>query len=109
MGAAWNDENSHEGHGNAPKLILAGRLTATLDGRPVVIEADESGLVLTAPMLRTAWAARRSVSPLVPVLRVLKQSGVPVRLSVAGLMSVELLPRPSALARIITPALSRLA
>jgi hypothetical protein len=89
--------------------MLAGRLTGTLDGRPVVIEAGESGILLTVSSFRTAWAARRTVGSLFAVLKMLKRSGVPLRLGVAGLVTVEVLPRPGALARIFAPSLSRLA
>ena len=109
MGAAWNDENPDEGHGYVPKLIVAGRLTGTVDGRPVVIDADDSGLVVTAVTLRTAWASSRSVGSLLPVLGILKRHGIPLRLSIAGLVTLEVLPRPSALARIFVPRLSCLA
>ena len=106
MGAARDDENPDKGY--APKLILAGRLTGTLDGRPVVIEAGESGLLLSTPSVRSAWAARRTVGPLLPVLRTLKQFEVPLRLRVAGIVSVELLPNTSTLAKLFSPVLSQL-
>lgn len=109
MGAAWNSENPHEGHGHFPKLIMAGRLTGTLDGRPVVIDANGSGLVVTFTSLWTAWSSTRSIGSLLPVLGMLKQHRIPLRLSVAGLGAVEVLPRPSALARILAPRLSCLA
>ena len=106
MGAARNHENQDKGHGYVPKLILAGRLTGTLDGRPVVISADESGLVVAAGSFRTVWESRRSVGSLLPVLCMLKRHGVPLRLSIAGLVTVELLPKPNVLARIFAPSLS---
>ena len=37
--------------------MLAGRLTGTLDGRPVVIDADDGGVVVQVAALRTAWDA----------------------------------------------------
>jgi hypothetical protein len=89
--------------------MLAGRLTGSLDGRPVVIEADDSGLVLTTFHLRTAWAARGLVRPLLPILGILRGGGVPVRIRIAGLASLEVLPRPSALASILAPGLASLA
>ena len=108
MGAARDLENPDEGHGHIPKLILAGRLTGSLDGRPVVIEADESGLLLNVPAFRTAWTARRTVRSLLGVLQTLKRYNVPLRLRVAGLVTVELLPRPSTLATIVVPVLGEL-
>jgi hypothetical protein len=108
MGAPRDHENPDEGHRNVPKLMLAGRLTGTLDGRPVVIFADDSGLVVTASTFQTAWAWRCSVRSLLPVLGMLKQGGIPVRLAVAGMVSVEVLPRPSGLLRVLVPGLSGL-
>ncbi|MCE9630157.1 MAG: hypothetical protein K8S94_05475 [Planctomycetia bacterium] len=60
-------------------------------------------------MIRSAWAARRSVAALLPVLAVAKRHGVPVRLKVAGLVSLEVLPVPSTLIRIVAPRLASLA
>ena len=108
MGAARDLENPHEGHGYFPKLILAGRLEGTLDGRPVVIEAGESGLLVSTSAFRTAWAARRTVGPLVPLLQALKRFKVPLKIRIVGIVSVELLPNPSTLARLLAPALARL-
>lgn len=108
MGVARYAQDSHTGHGFVPKLIVAGRLTGTLDGRPVVIDADESGFVVSFAMIRTAWAARRSVAALLPALAVAKSHGVPVRLNVAGLVSLGVLPVPSTLVRIIAPRLASL-
>ncbi len=109
MGAARDHENPDERYGYVPKLILAGRLTGTLDGRPVVIEAGASGLLFSMSSFRTAWAARRTLEPLLPVLQTLKRFKVPFRLRVAGIVSVELLPNTSALAKLFSPVLSRLA
>jgi hypothetical protein len=108
MGAARDHENPDERHGYVPKLILAGRLTGTLNGRPVVIEAGESGLLLSMPSVRSAWAARRTVQPLLPALQMLKRLHVPLRLRIAGIVSVELLPNTSTLAKLFAPAFSRL-
>jgi len=88
--------------------MLAGRLTGTLDGRPVVIEAGESGLLVRCAVFRTAWAARRQAGTLLPVLQTLKRFAVPLRLRVAGIVTVDLLPRPSRVATWISPALARL-
>lgn len=108
MGAAWHDEDSDTGHRNRPKLILAGRLTGSLDGRPVVIKADECGLVLSVMTFRTAWRLRRILGTLLPALRALQRCELPVRLEVAGIVVVILLPRPGALVRFLVPGLSQL-
>ena len=108
MGAQWNDEDSDERRRNAPKLILAGLLAGSVDGRPVVIEADDAGLLLTAVTFRAAWSMSRLARALFPLLLALRNAGVPLRLDVAGLVVVNLLPTPSFLARFIAPGLIRL-
>lgn len=108
MGAARHAQDSHPGHGFLPKLILAGRLTGTLDGRPVVIDADERGVMVSFASVATAWAARGSATALVPVLAVAQRCAIPMRLSLAGLVSLELLPRPSRVVRMLVPRLSDL-
>ncbi len=89
--------------------MVAGRLRGTVDGRPVVIDADEGGFVISFATLSTAWAARRSATALLPALAVAQRCSVPLRLNVAGLVSLELLPRPSRLVRLLAPRLSALA
>lgn len=108
MGAARDHENPDERYGYVPKLILAGRLTGTLDGRPVVIEADERGVMVAFGSVATAWAARRSVTALVPVLAVAQRWTVPVRLTVGRLVSLNVLPRPSRVVRMLAPRLADL-
>ncbi|MFM8892516.1 MAG: hypothetical protein ACKOTB_13000 [Planctomycetia bacterium] len=56
----------------------------------------------------TAWAARRSAAALMPVLDVARRGAVPVRLNVAGIVSLEVLPRPSWVLRMLVPRLSGL-
>ena len=108
MGAPWHDEDSDERRRNAPKLILAGRLVGSVDGRPVVIEAADGGLLLTAATFRTAWSMSRLANALFPLLLALRNAGVPLRLDVAGMVVVNLVPTPSLLARFIAPGLVRL-
>jgi hypothetical protein len=43
-----------------------------------------------------------------PLLRILKQFKVPLRLRVAGIVTVEVLPNTSAVARLVSPELSLL-
>ena len=109
MGSAWRAKDPHAGHGNAPKLILAGRLVGALNGRPVVIDADGSGLAVAFASFRQAWPSRRSLKSLLPILGVLKRHGIAVRVKIKGLVSLELLPKPSNLARFFVPGLSHLA
>jgi hypothetical protein len=87
-------------------MILAGRLTGTLDGRPVVIDADASGLEISAPSLQTAWAMKRQATAVMPLLDLVRRAGIPLRVKFAGLVSVQVLPRPSLVARIFLPRLA---
>jgi hypothetical protein len=107
VGAARNHQDSDEGYCFVPKLILAGRLTGTMDGRPVVIEADDSGLLVRFADFRTAWAVRKTAEPLLSVLAWLRQVRVPLRVCVAGLFSVELLPIMSPVVKLIAPGFRR--
>lgn len=103
MGAPRDDQDSHARRGYAPKLILAGRLSGTVAGRPVVIEADDSGITLNVAKFRTAWDLRGCVRSLLPALQILKQHRVPVRVGIAGLVSLQVLPKPSGLVRMVVP------
>lgn len=89
-------------------MILAGRLTGSVDGRPVVIDADESGLTVSFSVIRSAWAARRSVAAVLPVLAFAKRSGIALRLDVAGIVALDVLPVPGAIIRLLAPRLAAL-
>jgi hypothetical protein len=106
MGVAWHAQDSYAGYRYAPKLTMAGRLSGTLAGRPVVIEASESGLILSAQKLRTAWGLRKTSRSLRPVVEFLKTQRIPLRVSVAGLVSLEVLPIPNTLVRLLAPDLA---
>jgi hypothetical protein len=87
-------------------MILAGRLSGTLDGRPVVIEAGESGVTLRVSALRSVWTLRKIGRSSVPLLRLLKFCEIPTTLCVADRLSVSLLPRPGILVRLLAPMLA---
>lgn len=87
---------------------MAGRLTGSLDGRPVVIEANESGLLLTVASWRAAWALRRTAGSLLPAVRMLRQTRVPLRVQVAGSMAASVLPTPGLVVRWLVPELGGL-
>lgn len=106
MGAPWDPQDPHAGHGQLPKLILAGRLTGSFAGSPVVIEAGDSGLIAEFGSFTSAWAARRTTAPLMPVLRSLQRLGVPLAVRIAGLVSFDVLPRPGPIARLLLPGLA---
>jgi len=104
MGSARDDEDSHAGHRHIPKLILAGRLTGTFDSRPVVISADETGLTLHAS-LYSGWRLRKYGSAVLPLLSWLNASHIPLKVRVAGAVSVPLLPQHGLLVRFFAPSL----
>jgi hypothetical protein len=85
---------------------MTGRLSGTLAGRPVVIEASESGLIVSVRKLRTAWGLRKASCSLRPVVEFLKTRRIPLRISVAGLASLEVLPAPGMLIRLLAPDLA---
>jgi hypothetical protein len=105
MGSARDDEDPHSGHRHVPKLILAGRLTGTFDGRPVVISADEAGLVLDVSTLYSGWRLRRYSNSALPLLQGLNALHIPVTIRVAG-VSVPLLPKSGLLVRLFAPSIA---
>jgi len=71
-----------------------------------VIDADHRGVVVSFASVATAWAARRSAPALVPVLAVARRCCIRMRLNVAGIVSLEVLPRPSRVVRMLVPRLA---
>lgn len=106
MDFAWHVENPDAGHGYVPKLIMAGRLTGTLDGRPVVISANDAGVTLDLLTLRSAWSLRKYDSVALPVLQYLKAAEIPLTLRLAGVVSVPVLPKAGLLVRLFAPTLA---
>ena len=86
-------------------MILAGQLTATLDGCTVSIDAGESGVKVRLPTLRSAWRVRRTSEMMLPLLRVLRNHRIGVRVAVSPLPSLEVLPNPNRLLRWVLPSL----
>ena len=86
---------------------MAGRLTGTLDGRPVVISADDTGLTLDLSSLRSAWTLRNCGGVVMPVVQFLNAAQVPLKLRLFGGMSVAVLPKAGMLVRLFAPELGR--
>jgi hypothetical protein len=79
-----------------------------LDGRPVVIDADESGLLVIVATWRGAWAMRSCIDQLLPALGMLRRTRVPLRLQLAGSVTLNLLPTPGFVMRCVLPELNGL-
>jgi len=108
MDSARNHENPNEGHTFVPKLILAGRLTSTLNGRPVVISAEEGNVSIFVAGFRSAWSIWKIRRAFTPMFRALHGSGIRIDLRVGSVMpSLELLPRPHFLVGLLAPELNR--
>ena len=102
-----HNEDSHRRHGFGPKLTVTGRLEGTVFGRPVELEASGRDLVLQIANLRSAWRLRRNATcGMLPLLRLLHEYGVAVRVCVGSRLTVEVLPRPSFGLRLLVPALN---
>jgi hypothetical protein len=85
---------------------LAGRLAGTFDGRPVVISADEAGVLLDVSTLYAGWQLRKYSSAVLPVIGWLNASHIPLTVRVAGAISVPLLPKSGWLVRFFAPSLA---
>jgi hypothetical protein len=108
MGRVGVAQDSYPRRRTGPKLTVTGRLHGTADGRPVEIEAEGRELLIRVARLRAAWELRRSVSAgTAPVLRVLRDHGLHLRLRVGAHMALQVLPRPHPLLRLLLPVLRR--
>ena len=104
MGSPWNDENPYQKCGSKPKLILAGRLVGTVDGRPVSLIAKGHELTFSVSKVATLFALRRFWNYLSPLLGVLpEQSGIKLLVRLGWLGSLEAHPRPGLLLRMMLP------
>ena len=89
-------------------MIPAGRLTGAFDGHPVVLDADDSTFTLSVAGLRSAWRLRTFAGAFTPAPGSLRRARVAVRLDVAGLVSLHVLPAPWPLVRWLVQALTQL-
>jgi hypothetical protein len=84
---------------------MTGRLRGTCSGRPVEIEAVGRELLFRVPNLLSAWRLRRGASLGAPsLLRVFRAKDLRVRLQVGAWLMLDVLPRPSLIIRLLTPA-----
>ena len=107
MGLEWDPEGSNQGTGQSPKLSLAGRIEATVDGRPISLVARSGDLTLSVGNLRSIVTLRRSWPAVIRVLRPLIERGnlrLLVRLRWTG--ALEVFPNPNFLLRLLLPQMS---
>ncbi len=103
MGHERDDQDPHQGPGPRPKLILAGRLDGTFDGRPVSLVAEGRDLILGAGDLATLLALRKSWQGAHPVRALLRQGGIRLQARAPWLGKVEVFPSPNFLVRLFLP------
>ena len=104
MGFERDDEDPHRGTGATPKLTLAGRIDGTVDGWPVSLVAERRNLVLDVGRFRTLLTIRRGGrSTFSPIRSFLAWSDIRLLVRIGWLGSVEVLPNPSYLVRLMLP------
>lgn len=107
MDSERNDENPNERHTLVPKLILAGRLTSTLNGRPVVISAEDGNISIHVACFRSAWSLWKIRRAFAPVIRCLGGFGLRMDLRFGRVIpALEIFPRPHFLVSLLAPEMS---
>jgi len=102
MGAQRHDQDSHARR-LVPKLIPTGRLTGTLDGLPVEIEASERGITLSLASVRSLIPLSRSARQAGGLLAVLRHAAIPLDVRLFSTVSLQVLPQPHWLVRLVMP------
>ena len=105
MGTIGDDEDSHQGFGFGPKLVLAGRLKGTVLGRPVELHAEGQELLIRVPNFQTAWSLRGSGRGAASLLRLLSDSGIRLRLQVGPRWMIRVFPNAAFWLRVVAPGL----
>ena len=97
-------EDSYQGFGAIPKLILAGRLDGFADGRPVSIVAEENEITFSAGDLAALIRLRCSgIAVLHLVGSALEFANIRVSVKLGWLGKVEVFPRPNIVIRLFMP------
>jgi hypothetical protein len=76
------------------RLHVEGQLSGSVDGRPITITADTSGICLAVDSVGSAWRLRRQLPSLRGVLAVLSREQVAVRVRIGGMGEFPVLPTP---------------
>ena len=104
MDSEWNGEDQHPECGAKPKVVLAGRLDGTVNGRPVNIVAENNEVTLTLTDVRTLLYLRRTWAVLAyEVTRLSCGLGTKLTVRIGRLGKLEVLPRPGFLVRVLLP------
>lgn len=76
------------------RFYVEGQLRGSVDGRPITITADDSGICLAVDSVSSAWRLRTQLPSLKGVLAVLSRGQVAVRLRIGGVGEFPVLPTP---------------
>ena len=102
MGIEWDHEGPYGRIRSCPKLTLAGRINGSIDGRPVTFVAERENLVFEVREWRTLLSARHGLRSIVKPLRAFfSRSDIRLLVRIRCLGSVEVLPNPAFLVRLI--------
>ncbi len=83
---------------------MTGKLDGTLDGQPVTVDAHERDVLITFASLGSLWQLRGLKSPVVTtLLRILRKTGVKLRVRITSLITLEVTPKPSGVVRFFAP------
>lgn len=99
-----NDEDPHGRFDPHPKLTLAGRIDGSIDGRPVTIVGEGAALELSIHDWRSLLTSTHSWRTIVEPLRaLLTRSDIRFMVRIKWLGTVEVLPNPGLLVRLMLP------
>lgn len=76
------------------RVYVDGHLHGSVDGRPITIMADDSGICLTVDSVSSAWRLRKQLPSLKGGLDILSLCQVAVRLRIVGIGEFPVLPLP---------------
>ena len=101
MGAEWDRDDSNVGSGAKPKVILAGRLDGSVDGRPMSVVAADREIIVDVGSLRTLFLISR-IWPVIfkPLQSFLRQYDIRLAVRLNWFGRIEVFPVQSFLMRL---------
>lgn len=105
MGAIRNGQDPYARPWISPKLIVAGCLSGTVDGRPVEITCEGHHVQIAMPGVLSAWRLQGRSIGASTALKLVDRVGLGLTLSV-GRLTLQVLPTPHPLVRWFGPELS---